>query len=545
MSYLVLARKYRPLGFNALQGQEHVRRTLQNSIKRGKASHALVLTGPRGVGKTTISRVFAKALNCQGKDFQETIEPCMKCEPCIAITKGTSLAVREIDGASHNSVDDVRDLIESFRTMPPAGYKAKVYIIDEVHMLSPSAFNALLKSLEEPPPNTYFVLATTEVQKIPDTVLSRCQRHDLRALDSEMIYEKLLHIAKEENLEFDEDALRIVTRYADGSMRDAETLFDRVQAYCVDKITTASVTELLGLAGKDAIINLTDAILSKNEVQSLKLLNEILSNGRDVSILMKEFIEHLRELTYASVGGVAALKILGISQELSVRLVRQANSESKETLLKMYDEARTSCDIAIRSSYPRYGFEAIVTRLALGESEIILQNKNIEVLSVKNNIDIKKSEPIILEQPNLQQSNQTLNFTEFLSYTSSVGAKFIQESLKRLSVTHFKVNASGLGFLEGDGPQFLISSLQQKTTVDKLKSLLADFTKTTPANWSLKFSAIQEKVLAAPGSIAYSEEEARKKKHDAREAELLVHPKFLELQSVLSGAKVDKISLKD
>ena len=179
MSYLVLARKYRPSVFASVSGQEHVTRTLANALKRDKVVHAYLFTGPRGVGKTSVSRILSKAINCQNP---KDAEPCLECVTCKEIGAATSLAVREIDGASHNSVENVRDLMDSFKSLPPPGYKRKIYIIDEVHMLSISAFNALLKSLEEPPPHTVFILATTDVHKIPETVISRCQRHDFRAL---------------------------------------------------------------------------------------------------------------------------------------------------------------------------------------------------------------------------------------------------------------------------------------------------------------------------------------------------------------------------
>ncbi|MCB0337324.1 MAG: DNA polymerase III subunit gamma/tau, partial [Bdellovibrionales bacterium] len=197
MSYLVIARKYRPGTFEAVLGQEHVTRTLANSIKRDRIAHAYVFAGPRGVGKTSSARVLAKALNCE---HGPTDSPCGECAPCKDIAEGRCLAVREIDGASHNSVDNVRELIDSFRSLPPPGCRYKVYIIDEVHMLSTSAFNALLKSLEEPPPHTVFILATTELHKIPETVLSRCQRHDFRPMSIQAIEGNLRAVAEAEQI---------------------------------------------------------------------------------------------------------------------------------------------------------------------------------------------------------------------------------------------------------------------------------------------------------------------------------------------------------
>jgi DNA polymerase-3 subunit gamma/tau len=262
MSYLVLARKYRPQSFDSVVGQTHITQALANAIVRDKVPHALLFTGPRGVGKTTSARLLARALNCTGRELpseqeaaqddnllRQAIEPCGTCQNCIEIARSSSLAVWEIDGASNNSVDNVRELIDSLRTSAPPHARYKIYIIDEVHMLSTSAFNALLKSLEEPPPHTVFIFATTEPHKIPETVLSRCQRYDFRGLAIESIVEQLRSIVTAEKLDVGDDVLEFIARRSQGGMRDSQSMLDRIISYAGDTITIERAQEVFGAVG--------------------------------------------------------------------------------------------------------------------------------------------------------------------------------------------------------------------------------------------------------------------------------------------------------
>src|SRR3972149_5138865 len=249
MSYLVLARKYRPTTFDEVVAQDVVVSTLKNAIEKGKVSHAYLFTGPRGSGKTTVARILAKALNCL---LGPCAKPCNACTRCREITAGVSLDVIEIDGASHNSVDDVRELNENVRYATSGGYR--IYIIDEVHMLSVSAFNALLKTLEEPPPHAVFVLATTEVSKIPATILSRCQRFDFRRIPPPALATTLQNVCAKEGIEVEPEALAILVRKADGSLRDGLSLLDQVWTLSGGKITKEKIEQALGLLGLEAFL---------------------------------------------------------------------------------------------------------------------------------------------------------------------------------------------------------------------------------------------------------------------------------------------------
>src|SRR5215218_6305887 len=268
--YRVLARKYRPQTFAELIGQDSMVTTLANAIARGRLAHAFLLTGVRGVGKTSTARLIAKALNCIGPDGQggPTITPCNVCEPCRAITEGRHIDVIEMDAASHTGVDDVREIIEAVRYASVSA-RYKIYIIDEVHMLSKSAFNALLKTLEEPPEHVKFLFATTEVDKVPVTVLSRCQRFDLRRIPAEKLAEHFARVAQAEAVEIEPAALRMIARAAEGSVRDALSLLDQAIAHCGSAILAERVGAMLGLSDRGRIIDLFAAIMSGDSASAL------------------------------------------------------------------------------------------------------------------------------------------------------------------------------------------------------------------------------------------------------------------------------------
>src|ERR1700727_3823535 len=268
-AYRVLARKYRPQDFTGLIGQEALVRTLTNAFATGRIAHAFMLTGVRGVGKTTTARIIARALNCVGPDGTRkspTIHPCGVCEPCVAIAESRHLDVQEMDGASNNGIEEVRQIIDSVR-YAPASARYKVYIIDEVHMLSKPAFNALLKTLEEPPEHAKFVFATTEIRKVPVTVLSRCQRFDLRRVDADVLMAHLANIAAKENVEAEPEALGIIARAAEGSVRDSLSLFDQAIAHAAGLVRADAVRQMLGLADRTRVIDLFDS-LARGDIAS-------------------------------------------------------------------------------------------------------------------------------------------------------------------------------------------------------------------------------------------------------------------------------------
>lgn len=299
MAYVVLARKWRPKRFGDVVGQEHIATTLLNSIRAGRTAHAYLFVGPRGIGKTSTARIFSKALNCP-----EAVdgEPCGECQVCLEISDGRSIDVIEIDGASNNSVDDIRALRENVK-IAPAHLKYKVYIIDEVHMLSSAAFNAFLKTLEEPPEHVKFLMATTEAQKIPMTVLSRCQRFDFSRLTSRQIHKRLKDIVDAEDIKIEEGALFAIARAADGSMRDSQSILDQQISFSDDIIKLDDVNAMLGTVGQDVHSRLAVNICEGDSYKILKTIDEIVERGKDLAQFLKELTLYFRNLLVAGFGG--------------------------------------------------------------------------------------------------------------------------------------------------------------------------------------------------------------------------------------------------
>ena len=317
MSYRVFARKYRPQTFTEVVGQDHITRTLQNAVNSRRLAQAYLFVGPRGIGKTSTARILAKALNCQEGT---SAEPCGKCDACLEIAEGRSLDVIEIDGASNNGVDNIRDLRESAAYAPARG-PFKIYLIDEVHMLSAGAFNALLKTLEEPPPHVKFIFATTEAQKVPATITSRCQRFDLRRIPADLIKKHLLHIAKCEEIQLDESAAGTLARGAEGGLRDAESMLDQMVSFCGTHITQNDVMDVFGFTPLEVVRNLADALFTADARASLNLVAEQSAAGKDLMRLTAELVAHLRDLLVAQATGaevrIPQAKLLDLIEHFS------------------------------------------------------------------------------------------------------------------------------------------------------------------------------------------------------------------------------------
>jgi DNA polymerase-3 subunit gamma/tau len=299
VSYRVFARKYRPQTFAEVVGQDHITRTLQNAVTSKRLAQAYLFVGPRGIGKTSTARILAKALNCKEGI---SAEPCGKCDSCLEIAEGRSLDVIEIDGASNNGVENIRDLRESAAYAPASG-EFKIYLIDEVHMLSTGAFNALLKTLEEPPPHVKFIFATTEAQKVPATITSRCQRFDLRRIPAGLIQKHLLHIAKCEEIQLDDSAAETLARGADGGLRDAESMLDQMVSFCGTHITQKDVMDVFGFTPLEVVKNLADALFVADFRMALEIIAEQSDAGKDLMRLTAELVAHLRDLLVAQATG--------------------------------------------------------------------------------------------------------------------------------------------------------------------------------------------------------------------------------------------------
>jgi DNA polymerase-3 subunit gamma/tau len=359
MSYLVLARKWRPTTFDELTGQGPIAGILKNALLHNKVAHAYIFSGPRGVGKTSTARILAKALNC---DQGLTTEPCGKCPSCIAIADGSSMDVTEIDGASNTGVDNIRDLRERVRYASYGGGH-KVYIIDEAHMLSTAAFNALLKTLEEPPPHVIFVLATTDPKKIPATVLSRCQHLPFRRISTQKIKERLKHIASEEHLKIADTALEMVARAADGSMRDSLTVLDQIASFSED-ITAEDVKDLLGFTDMETLSSLAAAVIEGDRKGIVGIIADLTESGTDLKTFTKDYLQFMRDLLIAKIIGDTD-GVMDLSEE-EAKLIHSLAGVTNEEHLALLLTELIKAEPSIRSAlFPRIALEMTLLRLGM------------------------------------------------------------------------------------------------------------------------------------------------------------------------------------
>lgn len=365
--YQVLARKWRPKQFSEVVGQAHVTRTLGNAIRSGRVAHAYLFVGPRGIGKTSIARIFAKALNCE---TGPTETPCDRCDSCREIAAGSALDVIEIDGASNNSVDQVRDLREKAR-FTPARSKFKIYIIDEVHMLSAGAFNALLKTLEEPPEHVKFFFATTEAHRVPATIVSRCQRFDLRRISARDILAHLARIAEAEGVRVSEDALLAIARGAEGAMRDAESALDQLISFRGREIGEEDVLSVFGLVSRRHLETMSDAILRGDFAALLRSVAELDAAGKNLGRIPLELIEHFRNVLIAMTTGDAAAADTAAGQAEVLR--RQAGQIDEARLLRVLDILVESESRVRQSMSPRTHLEMCLVRCARAATSVSLE----------------------------------------------------------------------------------------------------------------------------------------------------------------------------
>lgn len=361
MAYIALYRKWRPQTFKDLVGQEHISRTLANAITSGHIGHAYLFAGPRGTGKTSTAKILAKALNCE---HGPTPEPCGQCEQCRKIADGSSMDVFEIDAASNRGIDEIRDLRETVKFAPVDG-RYKVYIIDEVHMLTTEAFNALLKTLEEPPAHVVFILATTEAHKVPPTIQSRCQRYDFKRITVEEIESRLRYITAEMKMEAEDEALAMIAIQADGGMRDALSILDQCAALAEGAITAERVRQILGLVGHDWIYKMTKALAARNVQEALQILAELLRDGKDLKQVLSELSLHLRSLMiFQAAGTVEAMDLYAEPQDV---LQEQAKLFAPEVLPRMIARLHEAMTEMKWSPQPRITVEVALMELCRPE----------------------------------------------------------------------------------------------------------------------------------------------------------------------------------
>ena len=356
MSYLVFARKWRPLTFDDVVGQTHITDTLKKAIEKNRIAHAYIFSGTRGVGKTTTARILARALNCEKGP---TPAPCGTCDSCKGISSGSSFDVLEIDGASNNSVDDIRELRENVGYSSMGG-KYRIYVIDEVHMLSKPAFNALLKTLEEPPSNVIFIFATTEPQKIPATIHSRCQRYDFRRIVPAQILERLVFICKEEKIDFEKSALALIASKADGSMRDALSLLDQACSYCQVKLVEQEVRIVLGLVGMEVYVKIMDAIAVKSPAPALAAIQQVLYEGYDLHEFVTGFEEYVRNLLFVRLSGEFQGAGIAMEPEAVQQLRHSSERFTEGDLLRMMEIMRKAEGELKWSAFPRFAVEMML-----------------------------------------------------------------------------------------------------------------------------------------------------------------------------------------
>jgi len=359
MSYRVLALKWRPQNFDSLVGQQHVVSTLKNALENNRLAHAYLFSGPRGVGKTSCARILAKALNCkQGP----TVNPCNECPQCLEISQGRGLDVIEIDGASNRGIDEIRTLRENVKFSPASG-KYKIYIIDEVHMLTQEAFNALLKTLEEPPDYVKFIFATTQSNKVLPTIISRCQRFDFRRIPVLEIIGQLEKILKEENIKVDREVLAAIARSSDGALRDAETVLDQVISISGGSVSLKDVISLLGVIEQDTLFEMAEKIIKRDPSGALELFNKVLDEGKEPEVFWQNLIEHYRNLMVAKITGPEA-KLIDLPEDTVARLTKQSTALTLEEIFSSFNTLVDAQELLKRFDYSRIPLEVSLVMLA-------------------------------------------------------------------------------------------------------------------------------------------------------------------------------------
>lgn len=426
MAYLPFARKWRPQDFDEIIGQEHITTTLKNAISMGRLHHAYLFAGPRGIGKTSTARIFSKALNCE-KGL--SMKPCNTCSTCKEITAGSSMDVIEIDGASNRGIDEIRNLRETVKFSPSKG-QFKIYIIDEVHMLTTEAFNALLKTLEEPPMHVKFIFATTEPHKVLPTILSRCQRFDFRRIQTKDIVAKLLQVSKEEALDIEEDAFLYIAKASDGSMRDAESILDQIASFGKGKVYLKDVIESLGMIDQEILFRSADLIINKDTKALIHLIDEILNSGKDAKQFLLELLGHFRNVMILK-SGIVSDEIINLPKDAIEKAKKQADSLTEGDIFYI---------ISVISNGLKMIKQLLPERIVLEVSMIKLSSMN-SIASIEEILSrLKSQSPGVSETPLPKVSQPVVHAAE--TKPASNEQRFFKKILEPSKPLHLEQNNS-------------------------------------------------------------------------------------------------------